>query len=239
MPDTAGPEQAVRLAQALDLCGVRVRRDGRGDGGPPVLDIAAATVAPGETVALVGPSGAGKTTLLDVIAGLTVPDAGGVSWGGTPVSGLAETRRDLWRRAHVGFVFQSVQLVPELSARDNVLLPFLFGGWRVAAADERRGRALLAELGLGDGSQRAGRLSRGEAQRVAVARALAGAPPLVLADEPTASLDRDNAERVADLLLADARRRGATLIVATHDSTLVRRLGRTVALVAGRIAGPS
>jgi putative ABC transport system ATP-binding protein len=228
---TTGRERARTLA----LTNVRVPRDGGGDGS--VLDIVAASVAPGEAVALVGSSGAGKTTLLDVIAGLVVPAEGAVTWDGQPVSALGETRRDLWRRAHLGFVFQNVQLVPELTARDNVLLPFLFGGWRVGAPDRQRGLDLLSALGLGDGEQRASRLSRGEAQRVAVARALVTAPPLVLADEPTASLDRANASLVGSLLLDDARRRGATLIVATHDPDLVPRFDRTLTLTAGRLVG--
>jgi putative ABC transport system ATP-binding protein len=204
-----------------------------------VLDIESARIGAGEIVGLLGSSGAGKTTLLDVIAGLTVPESGTVRWGDDIVSAFGETRRDMWRRAHVGVVFQNVQLIPELSARDNVLLPFRFGNWRIDAAAMRRGAVLLAALGLGSGSQSAGRLSRGEAQRVAVARALIAEPPLVLADEPTASLDRDNAGLVGELLLADARRRGATLIVATHDQDLVRRFDRTMRLVAGRIGGLS
>ena len=228
---TAGRERA----RTLSLTNVRVPRDGAAAGS--VLDIATASIAPGEAVALVGSSGAGKTTLLDVIAGLVVPAEGAVTWGGQPVSALGETRRDLWRRAHLGFVFQNVQLVPELTARDNVLLPFLFGSWRVAAAGRQRGFDLLSALGLGDGAQRAGRLSRGEAQRVAVARALVTAPPLILADEPTASLDRANARLVGDLLLDDARRRGTTLIVATHDPDLVPRFDRSLHLAAGRLIG--
>lgn len=238
MPDSTRLDRTL-APRPLTLTGVRVPRDGRSAAAPPVLDIYSAAIAAGEVVALLGTSGAGKTTLLDVIAGLTVPSSGAVRWGDDVVSALGETRRDLWRRAHVGFVFQNVQLIPELSARDNVLLPFRFGSWRIDGAAMERGARLLAALGLGSGAQSAGRLSRGEAQRVAVARALVAEPPLVLADEPTASLDRDNAALVGELLLADARRRGATLIVATHDQDLVRRFDRTMRLVAGRIGGLS
>jgi putative ABC transport system ATP-binding protein len=243
MRDSSRPERTHPIRtispRPLTLTAVRVPRDGRSAAATPVLDIDGAAIAAGEIVGLLGTSGAGKTTLLDVIAGLTVPASGTVRWGDEVVSALGETRRDLWRRAHVGFVFQNVQLIPELSARDNVLLPFRFGNWRIDGAAMQRGATLLAALGLGSGSQSAGRLSRGEAQRVAVARALVAQPPLVLADEPTASLDRDNASLVGDLLLSDARRRGATLIVATHDQDLVRGFDRTMQLVAGRIGGAS
>jgi putative ABC transport system ATP-binding protein len=165
------------------------------------LDIDVVRVAAGESVGITGPSGAGKTSLLQVLTGLLRPQRGSVDWAGTDILTLSENRRDAWRRATVGFVFQDFHLVPELSPLDNVLLPVSFTHARVPAPLRRRALELLARVGLEGRRGQAAMLSRGEMQRVAVSRALLFAPPIVVADEPTASLDAENARLVSRLLL--------------------------------------
>ena len=234
MPDTAAPDRA-EPARRLELDGVVVEHRDTAGRRFVGLDLPRLAVAPGETVGIVGPSGAGKTTLLEAIAGLRVPDRGAVRWGDLAVSALGEGARDAWRRGSVGFVFQDFDLVPELSALDNVLLPAGFARFRVPRGTRARAAELIASVGLSDPGRRAGLLSRGEQQRVAIARALLADPPLILADEPTASLDAGTGAAIADLLLARVRRRGATLVVASHDRALTGRLDRVVTLVAGRV----
>lgn len=180
-------------------------------------------VAPGAVCGICGPSGSGKTTLLYLAGGLLRPTTGAVIWGETALDGLSERECDRWRRHSVGFVFQDFHLVPELSALDNVLLPVWFGRisaapWRARAAD------LLAQMGITAPGQRAGLFSRGEQQRVAVARALLHDPAILLADEPTASLDAASGAAVAELLIGAARARGATLLIVSHDVALLARM---------------
>lgn len=175
----------------------------------------------GEALALLGPSGSGKTTLLHLLAGLLPLQEGEVYWEGLPIRGLSEAALARRRLGFLGLVLQHHFLMPELTALENVLLP----GYLAGRVDRARGEALLERVGL---SHRAGAfplaLSGGERQRVAVARALYLRPRLVLADEPTASLDRRMAREVFGLLLALAREEGAALLVATHDETLVQDL---------------
>ncbi len=198
-----------------------------------ILSVERLDAMQGDRIALVGPSGAGKTTCLDVIAGITPPTSGRVTWQGAPVSDQPEARRDQWRRETIGIIFQDFHLVSELSALQNVLLPLTFSHWRIAAEDRKRALELLDRVQLRDPGRRAGVLSRGEQQRVAIARALIRSPRLILADEPTASLDAETGAEVADLLLTQARSTSATLIVASHDAVLIDRLDRRITFRSG------
>lgn len=197
----------------------------------PQLDIPA-----GARLAITGPSGAGKTTLLDLACGLIRPSRGEVRWGAENLAAWPEARRDRWRRDHVGFIFQEFHLIPELSALENILLPARFGGAAIDAVRRRRALELGERIGLPDLRRRAATLSRGEQQRTAIARALLFEPRLILADEPTASLDRKSADAVIGLILECANLLNATLLVATHDATLMDRLDGRIALEAGRLA---
>lgn len=198
----------------IDIETLDVGRDGRA-----IARLAPARLAPGSAWRLPGPSGSGKTTALFTLAGLLPPVAGAVTW--------AHTGAPL-RRGEAAVVFQDLLLVDGLSVMENVLLaPFALGRPQGTAA----ARALLDRLGVGHlAGRRADRLSRGEAQRVAVARALIGAPRLLLADEPTASLDDAHAAATADLLLEAAAVSGAALVIATHDSRLALRIPQAFAL---------
>jgi len=199
----------------------------------PILDGATLRLMPGETLALLAPSGAGKSTLLHIAALVLTPDAGRVQIAGQSATGDAETTR--LRRRRIGIVFQDHRLLPELNAIDNVAMPLLLDGTPRARA---RGQAadLLRRLGLGHRLLHPiGKLSGGEAQRVAVARALIHRPTLLLADEPTGSLDRQTASDVLDLLLQAARENGAGLFLVTHDTHAAARTQRRVRLIDGRI----
>jgi len=202
----------------------------------PVLDIPKLDVASGEAVGFTGPSGAGKTSLLHVLAGLARAQRGSIEWGGLDIADLAERRRDAWRRVAVGFVFQDFHLLPELSLLDNVVLPATFAHLRVPSVLRRRARELLARVGFERLEQRTSTLSRGEMQRVAVARAMLYSPPIVVADEPTASLDADSAGAVTRLLLECCAEAGSTLLVVSHDRCLLGRLDRSLLLAGGRLA---
>ena len=180
------------------------------------------TVAPGEAAVLAGPSGSGKTTLLLAIAGLATLISGGVSLNDVDLGTLSGRERDRHRGRHIGLVFQDLHLFPGIDALGNVLLaPFASG----AVQDKTRARELLAKLGLTSRiSARAETLSRGEAQRVAIARAILIRPGLILADEPTASLDDAACDVVIDLLQDAAAEAGAALVIATHDSRVRARI---------------
>jgi putative ABC transport system ATP-binding protein len=191
---------------------------------------------PGATAAITGPSGAGKTTLMHAVAGLVRPDRGGVRWGGSDIAAWPEQRRDRWRRDAVGLVFQDFQLFSELGVLDNILLPARFDRWRASAAMRERARSLAERVGVAAVTARAGALSRGEQQRVAVARALIRRPALLLADEPTASLDPENGARVADILFGMASEARTTVLIVSHDPALLARVGAIYRLEAGRLA---
>lgn len=206
-----------------------------GPGEPTFLSIKALSLAAGASLALTGPSGAGKSTLLFLLAGLDSPTSGSLSWGGFAVGTQQPRLRDRWRRANMGLVFQDFQLVPELTALENVLLPLTFGRWTVSRNDRSRAAVLLDRLGVNRTAARASTLSRGEMQRTALARALLGRPGVVLADEPTASLDAVHEAAVADLLLEHCRQEGATVVVSTHQPTLRDRADRVVRLDHGRV----
>ncbi|NNN06859.1 MAG: ABC transporter ATP-binding protein [Elusimicrobia bacterium] len=194
------------------------------------------SVHAGETVAVTGPSGSGKSTLLSLLAGLDRPTSGRVRRDGTDAADWDEERVARWRRARVGFVFQNFRLMPTLTALENAAFPLEMQGASPAAASERA-LELLTDLGLAPrAAHRPSQLSGGEQQRVAIARAYAHRPALILADEPTGSLDRATAARVLDALLAVHARSGAALVIVTHDPAAAERLGRRVRLDAGRLA---
>lgn len=204
-------------------------------GRPPrrVLDDVSFTVESGESLAIVGPSGCGKSTLLNLIGLLDEPTSGEVKLAGRTVSGLDEPARASLRAELLGFVFQLHHLLPQCSVLENVLIPTLAlpNGHAARSGARERAEALLERVGLA--AQRdvfPGVLSGGERQRVAVVRALINQPRLILADEPTGALDRENAARVVDLLQSLAREHKAGLIMVTHDQTLAADLQRTLAL---------
>ena len=169
-----------------------------------VLDIERLELPPGSRTAICGPSGSGKTTLLHLLCGIERPSAGRVCWDGVDLFALGEAARDRWRRHSVGLVFQQFHLFASLSPLENVLLPARFRAFRIEAAVARRARALLDRVGVRATGETAS-LSRGEMQRVALARALLFTPPILLADEPTASLDAEAARPVAELLFSGDR----------------------------------
>lgn len=204
----------------------------------PALDIPFLRLSPGEKAALTGPSGSGKTTLINILTGLERCAQGRVIWGETDLAGLSERRRDRWRAANVGLVMQDFHLFPGLSALENVLLPHRLSQFRLGDGFRERALALLERVGIERLGQSVETMSRGQMQRVAVARALVGRPGLLIADEPTASLDVEAGAAVADLILELAAECGSTLIVASHDHRLVDRLDRVLRLEAGRLVEP-
>jgi len=198
-----------------------------------VLNDVSFEVAPGELIALTGPSGSGKTTLLQLIGSLDRPTRGSIRVDDTAVETIK--RAAPFRRDVVGFVFQLHHLLPSLSVQQNVELP-LIAGHTPKRERDRRALELLAEVGLADRARNPpSDLSGGERQRVAVARALAGRPTLLLADEPTGALDSVASERVWKLLLGVRQRYGTTIVVASHDLTLLERADRELNLVDGRL----
>jgi putative ABC transport system ATP-binding protein len=217
----------------------RYRRAG---GGPPltVVDRVDLEVAAGEVVAVLGPSGSGKTTLLGLLAGLDRASEGSVSLDGVALDSLDEDARAALRAERVGFVFQNFQLVPTLTALENVLVPLeLLPSERAPAAGEAESRArdLLGRVGLGERLDHyPAQLSGGEQQRVGIARAFVASPRLLFADEPTGNLDRESGRSVAELLLALNRESGTTLVIVTHDLELAGRADRVVHLEGGRVA---
>lgn len=189
----------------------------------------------GQFVAIMGPSGSGKSTLLGLLAGLDTPSAGQVILDGQEIQDLAEDDMAVLRGRKIGFVFQSYQLVPTLTAEENVLLPLDLAGDGLAGAG--RARRLLERVGLADRFDHYPvQLSGGEQQRVALARAFVGGPPLILADEPTGNLDSANGKHVLDILVELNRSEGTTLVLVTHNRELAARADRLVTLHDGRIA---
>jgi putative ABC transport system ATP-binding protein len=200
-----------------------------------VLEDASATIRGGERVAILGPSGSGKSTLLNLISGTDLPDAGSVRVGGVDVTALSERERTLFRRDHVGFVFQFFNLLPTLTVFENLLLPLELTGTRDAEG-EARARGLLERVGLAARADTfPDRLSGGEQQRIALARALVHRPGLLLADEPTGNLDQALADSVGELLEELAASQGTTLVVVTHSRELAARMDRTLRVDHGRL----
>lgn len=192
-----------------------------------VIDIAQLELSAGEELAVEGESGSGKSTLLNLIAGILTPDSGRVLLDGQEISGLSEPARDRWRAATVGYVFQSFNLLQGYSCLENVLLAMAFGG----GVDRSRAEQLLRRVGLGDRlHHRPRQLSSGQQQRVAVARALANRPKLVLADEPTGNLDHRNAGEVVALIRETCREAGAALLLVSHDREVLSKFSRVEAM---------
>ena len=202
-----------------------------------ILDGLNLAIRPGERVAVVGASGSGKSTLLGLLAGLDTPTAGRVWLAGQDLGALDEDGRARLRARRVGFVFQSFQLLPGLTALENVMLPLELAAH---AAPRREAETILARVGL---EQRAlhyaSQLSGGEQQRVAIARAFAGGPDILFADEPTGNLDQRTGKRVIELLTNLNRERGTTLVLVTHDQALARYCDRILEIEAGRLVMPS
>lgn len=202
-------------------------------GGLTILEGVSFAIAAGERVAITGASGSGKSTLLSLLAGLDLPSHGDVELGGASLAALDEDARARLRGDKVGFVFQSFQLLPSLTALENVMLPLELQGERQA---EERARAVLAEVGLGQRLTHYPRqLSGGEQQRVALARAFVTRPAVLFADEPTGNLDTHTGEAVVELLFRLNAEAGTTLILVTHDASLAARCDRVLHLDAGRL----
>jgi putative ABC transport system ATP-binding protein len=205
-------------------------------GSTPALRAATVAVAAGEIVAVMGPSGSGKSTLLHCLAGILVPDGGEIHVAGRRIDTLPEAERSALRRDRFGFVFQFGQLVPELTAEENVALPLLLSGVRRRAA-LARARAWFERLDLGGLEQRrSGELSGGQAQRIALARGLVAEPEVLFADEPTGALDSLTGEYVMDLLVASARERGTTVVLVTHEARVAAYADREVVVRDGRVS---
>ena len=224
------------MTNAVEISNVTFRWP---SGKTPVLDIPDFSVGTGERLFVSGPSGSGKTTLLNLLGGVTVPDGGAVSVLGTRLDKLSSAQRDSFRADHVGVIFQLFNLVPYLSLVENVLLPCRFSARRSAQATARDGdpvsaaRRLLTRMGLPDAlltERSVTDLSVGQQQRVAAARALIGAPELLVADEPTSALDDDARQSFLDLLFETAATEGQTLILVSHDRRMERMFDRHVSL---------
>ncbi len=218
----------------LELRGLeRIYRSGAGE--LRVLQGADLVLRAGELVGLVGPSGSGKSTLLHTAGLLERAQGGRVLFEGRDCLPLSDAERTRIRRSKLGFVYQFHHLLPEFTARDNIAMPLMIAG-RPRAAARAKADALLAEMGLADrGDHQPGQLSGGEQQRVAISRALANDPRLVIADEPTGNLDPDTTERVFGALIKMARQEGAAVLVATHNMSLVRHMDRVLTLRDGKL----
>ena len=224
---TTGPGPGECLIEARDVV--------RSFGQTPALRGASVSVAAGEILAVMGPSGSGKSTLLHCLAGILTPDSGQIWFDGQRVDAMGENERSALRRDRFGFVFQFGQLVPELTAEENVALPLLLSGTRRAQA-LTAARAWFGRLGL-DGleQRRSGELSGGQAQRVALARGLVAGPQVLFADEPTGSLDSLTGEHVMNLLVAAARDQGTTVILVTHEARVAAYADREVIVRDGTV----
>jgi putative ABC transport system ATP-binding protein len=221
-------------ASAIELRGLS-KRFQEGESERTVLQAVDLTIAPGQFVVLLGQSGSGKSTLLHLIGGIDTPSSGSVGIGGVDLTALDERDRTLFRRDHIGFIFQFFNLIPTLSVLENVTLPGELAG-RPRPALESAARDLLARVGLADrASTRPDRLSGGQQQRVAIARALLHQPLLILADEPTGNLDEHTGEQVLELLIDLTRQQGRTLIMATHNGAIAGRADRVLRVQDGHL----
>ncbi len=218
----------------LDAAGLRLSfRDAEGHLFP-VLDIGALKAGAEALTVITGPSGSGKSTLLHALCGLQPVDAGTIRWQDTDIATLSEGARDRWRRQTVGLVFQDFHLIDELSPLDNILVPAWFSRFRAGGLRDRA-EALMRAYAVPTQRRRVADLSRGERQRVALARALLFDPPVILADEPTASLDRSAGAAVIETLCALARDRGRLVLAVSHDRDLIGAADRVLRLDRGRL----
>lgn len=196
-------------------------------------------IQPGEMVGIIGPSGSGKSTLLGLIGGLDKPTRGSIEIDGVDISKLGEDKLTEIRNEKIGFIFQFFNLIPTLTAQENVALPIQFAR-KARFASDKRAKELLTMLGMADRlNHRPTELSGGQQQRVAIARALANNPPLLLADEPTGNLDSESGEVVLDALEKVRTETGTTVVIVTHDPDLAKRTDRIITLVDGRIVPDS
>jgi len=228
----ATKDGAIVRHPAIEVAGLS-KRVADASGELTILHSVDFTVQPAETLALVGASGSGKSTLLGLLAGLDTPSSGTVKLDGTDIFALDEDGRAAFRKAKLGFVFQSFQLLPHLSALENVMLPLELRG----DADARdKASSMLGRVGLESRLRHYPKyLSGGEQQRVALARAFVTEPPLLFADEPTGSLDAATGESVIRLMFELNRERGSTLVLVTHDPAMAARCSRTLTIAAGRL----
>ncbi len=217
---------------SLDIANLEVRFPGLA---LPVLAIEKFNLPAGGHLAITGASGSGKSTLVNAITGLELVKTGRVVWGETEISSLAAFKRDAFRARNIGLVMQDFHLFPGLSALANVMLPVKLSR-RVKEAEGERALQLLETVGIARPAQHIETLSRGEMQRVAIARAMLSRPGVIVADEPTASLDQKTGAGVAELLVGLATAEGATLVVVTHDQQLMKYLERQIRLEGGKIA---
>jgi putative ABC transport system ATP-binding protein len=217
----------------LVLSGVTMRL-GDGDATVTALDEVSLTVAPGELVAVIGPSGAGKSSLLAVAGALTIPGSGTVTIDGHEIAGMSVKARAAYRRDHIGFVFQSGNLLPALTALDQLRLVTNLSHRR---ADDRDPAKLLADVGMAHkADRRPHQLSGGERQRVGIARALVGRPSLLLVDEPTAALDRARSHEVVQLLARETKQSAVATVMVTHDHDVLEHCDRVFEMIDGRLS---
>lgn len=200
----------------------------------PALAIDHLSIDAGSRIAITGASGSGKSTFVNIVAGLERTRQGRIRWNGEDIAAFSESRRDRFRAANIGLVMQEFHLFPGLSALENILLPARLAGAATADVIERA-HALLSTVGLSRPGQKIETMSRGEMQRVAIGRALLRKPGVIIADEPTASLDAESGKAVGDLILELAIAEGSTLIVVSHDQRLAGRLDRRITFGSGRI----
>ena len=231
LPLLSQNQRIAKVTQALSVTNLVVTSDR----GRPILTVPQLDVAAGEAAVITGPSGAGKSTLLYSIAGLVTAAKGKIRWGETRLSELGDARRTAFRRENIGFVFQDHMLFEELSALDNAALSAAYAPRHERASLRAGAERVLDQLGLAADGRGTHTYSGGERQRIAVARALAGDPGIILADEPTASLDRETADRLTDDLL-DLAARGRTLLIVSHDPVVQARIGRRIEVLDGALA---
>jgi len=230
----AMPISAPQASTGTLLAGQQISKQVSGpEGTLTILHALDISVHEGEAIAIVGPSGSGKSTLLGILAGLDLPSSGSVELLGEPLSELGEDERARLRAGKVGFVFQSFQLLPGLTAIENVMLPLELTGDADAAS---RAKSMLEKVGL---AHRSGhqplQLSGGEQQRVALARAFVSQPSLLFADEPTGNLDSDTGDKVIELMFSLREQQGSAVVLVTHDDTLASRCDRTLRMGNGRL----
>lgn len=218
------------MTPALSVCDLVVRSAS----GRALLRVATLDVAPGDVLVVRGPSGAGKSTFLNALAGLLTPAEGSIRWGDTELVGMGDAARTAFRRKTLGLIFQDHLLFEELTSLGNAALPALYAPRAERAGIAEAARGLLQRLGVEAAGRPVTSYSGGERQRIAVARALAGDPPVILADEPTASLDRDSADRLIDDLFALAAE-GRSLIIVSHDASVHARAARLASVVDGKL----
>lgn len=214
---------------------IQIKNINKSYGNIHVLNDVSLSVPEGEITAIVGPSGAGKTTLLQIAGSLEKADTGYVEYDGTVINNLSERKLARFRNQNIGFIFQFHELLPEFTAEENVAIPAIIGG-EGKSKSLRKARELLTMLGLGDRLRhKPGELSGGERQRAAIARALINNPKVIMADEPTGSLDSHNREEIQNLILSLCRERGHTFLMVTHDASLASIAHRVVTMRDGRI----